>query len=177
MVHHRVRTGEFDFDLLKPVSSQFLMAFRSPWVDAVIFFMLVSALFIRQIVILKDVITPLSMLLFFVSTALCVIIWYFVMTGYATVSFYVTRAQQVVYFLEKTSDYALYPTSIFPSAVQMIFFSIIPVAFMGYIPTMILLNRGELWMWVGMVAVLIASGIVNRLLWDTALKHYSSASS
>ena len=173
----RIKNGDFDLDLLKPVNSQFMAFFRMPWIDSVIFTIILSVLFIRQVLILSSQITLISFISFLGAYLLCLIIWYLVLVSYATISFYVTQAQQVIYFIEKGSDFAQYPTNIFPKGVQKMFFTILPIAFVSYVPSSILLGKNSQTMWRAILIALPISFIINKIAWREGLKRYSSASS
>jgi len=173
----RIKSGDFDLDLLKPVNSQFMAFFRTPWIDSVIFTLIVLILFIRQTLILSHQISLTSFISFVVSYLLCLIIWYLVLVSYATVSFYVTKSEQVIYFIEKASDFAQYPTNIFPKVIQQAFLTILPIAFVAYVPSSILLGKDVQKMWTMILIILPISFIINKIAWREGLKRYSSASS
>jgi ABC-2 type transport system permease protein len=173
----RIKSGDFDLDLLKPVNSQFMALFRKPWIDSVIFTVIVLLLFIRQISLLSDQITTINFIYFLIAYPLCLLIWYFILAAYATISFHITSAEHVFYFIEKASDFAQYPTTIFPKAVASVFFSVVPIAFVSFVPASILMGRNSQLMWLLIIITLPISFIINRLAWKKGLEHYSSASS
>lgn len=173
----RVKSGDYDLDLVKPVHHQFMALFRKPWVDSFVFSCLMVAMFVRQALILQTQISWLSLGMFVLNYLMCLGIWYLVLSSYATISFYITDAQQVMYFIEKASDFAQYPLSIFPQGVQRVLFSVLPLAFVSYIPSSILLNKAQPKLWLITVGMLIISYLINQLTWKEGLKRYSSASS
>ena len=173
----RIKSGDFDLDLLKPVNSQFMAFFRMPWIDSVIFTVIVLVLFVRQVLILSSQISLINFISFIAAYLVCLIIWYLILVSYATVSFYVTQAQQVIYFIEKASDFAQYPTNIFPKIIQQTFFTVLPIAFVSYVPSSILLGKNVKMMWLIILIILPISFIINKISWREGLKHYSSASS
>lgn len=173
----RVKNGSLDFDLLKPVNHQFIAFFRTPWVDSILFTIAMSAFFIHQLIVIKLHLTFINLLLFIINYLLCTLIWYFILSTYATLAFYVTRAQQLMYFMEKASDFAQYPTHIFPKTIQWAFFTFVPIALFAYIPSSILLGKNVHMMWTIILIILPISFIINKIAWREGLKRYSSASS
>lgn len=176
-MREKVKNGTLDFDLLKPVNTQFMALLRTPWVDSILLGIIMLSFFIHQLIKIWAQISLLNLGLFIISYILCSLIWYFILSSYATLAFYVTRAQQVMYFIEKASDFSQYPTHIFPKSVQWIFFSIVPIALFAYLPASILLGNNSLLMWKIIGVLLPISFIVNKLAWREGLKRYSSASS
>jgi ABC-2 type transport system permease protein len=174
---HRIRHGELDFDLLKPVNTQFLATLQYPWIDAIVFFCLALLLYIRQIIVLHSVITPLNFALFLITFFTSFFVMYFITSTIATISFFVSQAQQVVFFMEKVADYGVYPTTIFPKGIQVMAWAVLPIAFYSFLPTSVLLGRATPMMWLILLAMTPLSFVINQFAWKQALKHYSSASS
>ena len=105
------------------------------------------------------------------------ILCYLSVTTYATLGFYLTRAQQIMEVYDKTTDYGLYPTPLFPPTFQFLVFVLIPVAFFGYVPTLFLLGRGSPVYVPAALALAFVFFVINQWAWKVSLKHYSSASS
>ena len=173
----RIKNGDFDLDLLKPVNSQFMAFFRTPWIDSVLFTLILLVLFTRQVIILSSQISLINFVSFMIAYSFCLTIWYLILASYATISFYVTQSQQVFYFIEKASDFAQYPTNIFPKIIQKSFFTVLPIAFISYVPSSILLGKDVQKMWTMILIILPISFIINKIAWKEGLKRYSSASS
>ncbi len=172
-----LRTGVLDLLLTKPANIQFLVGFSWPSFEQLPLVIGELILFIRQAVIVKSQITIWSLVIFGLMLILGLIIIYLVMSTYATLGFYVTRAAQIIEILDKTTDFANYPTTIFPLPIQMIMFTIVPIAFCSYVPTLFLLNRGNAVLLISELALILGFYYLNRWAWQRGLKQYASASS
>lgn len=172
-----LRLGVLDFLLTKPVSVQFLVAFSWPTFEQLPLILGELLLFIRQAWLVQSQITPSSALLFSLMMVLAMVILYLMLSTYATLGFYVTKAAQIIEILDKTTDFANYPTSIFPSSIQTAMFTFLPIAFCSYVPTLFLLNRGNPVLLVGAVLLVAIFYFLNSWAWKQGLKQYSSASS
>jgi ABC-2 type transport system permease protein len=104
---------------------------------------------------------------------------YSIMLSLAAVSFWIVRAQGLVYGYFNFLNIARYPDSIFPPLFKFIFGWIIPVVIVANIPARLLVK--SLGQPVPLILkLMIASTIVfclSRGFWRFALRHYSSASS
>jgi ABC-2 type transport system permease protein len=171
------RYGAFDSIMLKPANTQFLATFAHPHVHHLPLGIGLLALVCYHFIELQLVVFSLPFIFFIISFGISLVICYLFFTLFMTLGFYVTKAGQIIEFLDKMTDYGQYPTPLFPETLQAVFFTLIPIAFMGYVPTGILLGRLG-WEWLGYMAVVaLCFHIANHLAWKQAIKHYSSASS
>lgn len=172
-----LRMGELDYWLVKPLNPQFLANFSFPNTEQIPLILLEAGLFFRQLYLVRAQVTLFSLLVFLASIILASLILYFTLSTYQTLGFYATKAPQVVEILDKATDFANYPTSIFPNLVKITLFTLIPIAFTAYVPTLFLLNRGNLWLFLSEIVLLIILYYLNQFAWQAGLKRYSSASS
>jgi len=121
----------------------------------------------------------MSILLYLVALGFGVAVHYSIMLGLAAVSFWIVRAQGLVYGYFNFLNIARYPDTIFPWLFRFVFGWIIPVVIIANIPARLLIKSlgqpGQL-----MLHLVIASTIIfwlSRVFWRFALRHYSSASS
>jgi ABC-2 type transport system permease protein len=121
----------------------------------------------------------MSILLYLAALGFGVAVHYSIMLGLAAVSFWIVRAQGLVYGYFNFLNIARYPDVIFPRIFRMIFGWVIPVVIIANIPARLLIKSlgqpAQL-----MLHLVIASSIVfwlSRVFWRFALRHYSSASS
>ena len=172
-----VRHGELDFMLTKPINIQFYATFSKPNFELLLLAVGTGLIFFRQLWILSSSIEQINALAFVIMFILGMIIAYFAVAIYATASFYIIRAEQVLELYDKMTDFAQYPLPLFPGSIQMIFFSVVPIAFFSYLPTLILLGKGSLSWIVASVLFAVCLFFINQFAWKKALQHYSSASS
>ena len=172
-----LRKGELDFILTKPVNTQFLVTFGKPEIQQILLLASVGVLFVYQLFALQVSVFSVNFFGFMMMFLLGLIICYLSVTMYATIGFYVVRAQQIMELYDKTADFSQYPMPIFPISFQFIAFAIIPIAFFGYVPTLFLLGKGSLLWIAAALALSVVLFIFNQLSWRTGIRHYSSASS
>jgi ABC-2 type transport system permease protein len=94
-------------------------------------------------------------------------------------SFWIVRAQGLVYGYFNFLNIARYPDAIFPRLFRFIFGWIVPVVIVANIPARILIKSLGQPGWL-MFHLVVASTIIfclSRAFWRFALLHYSSASS
>src|SRR5437667_12471546 len=122
---------------------------------------------------------PMSILLYLVALGVGVAVHYSIMLILAAVSFWIVRAQGLVYGYFNFLNIARYPDVIYPRLFRFVFGWIIPVVIVANIPARLLIKSlgqpGRL-----MLQLVIASSIIfwlSRSFWRFALRHYSSASS
>jgi len=174
-----VRTGKLDSLLVLPVDSQFAVSTKQFGLDSVINAIVGAVVVIVSLAKLAIVPTPMSILLYLIALAFGIAVHYSIMLCLAAVSFWIIRAQGLVYGYFNFLNIARYPDVIFPWLFRFIFGWIIPVVIVANIPARLLIKSlgqpGQL-----MLQLVIASTIVfclSRVFWRFALRHYSSASS
>ena len=173
----RIRTGAFDYTLLKPVDAQALISTSSfePWK----IFDVLGALGLMVFAFVKRGYAPgpidlaLGIVLLFAGIAAMYALW----IACAAASFWVVRLDNLTYLLGAVFDVARWPIQVFRGAWRVVFTFIIPVALMTSYPAMALLGKldaAHAGAVVGGAIVLLA---LSRLLWRTAIRNYTSASS
>jgi len=174
-----VRTGKLDSLLVLPIDSQFAVSTKQFGLDSMINAALGGVVVCVSLSQLSIVPNALSVLLYLVALIFGVAVHYSIMLGLAAVSFWIVRAQGLVYGYFNFLNIARYPDAIFPRIFRFIFGWIIPVVIIANIPARLLIKSlgqpGPL-----MLHLVIASTVIfwlSRVFWRFALRHYSSASS
>ncbi len=156
-----VRMGKLDSVLVLPIDSQFAVSTKQFGLDSIINALLGAVVVCVSLSKLGVVPNALSVLLYVVALGFGIAVHYSIMLGLAAVSFWIIRAQGLVY------GYLL------------IFGWVIPVVIIANIPARLLIKSlGQPFPL--MLHLIIASTIVfwlSRVFWKFALAHYSSASS
>jgi ABC-2 type transport system permease protein len=173
----KIRSGSFDYVLLKPVDAQAMVSASryEPWKV----FDLAGALALMIYAFVQRGIPPtvpdlvLGVVLFGIGVLATYALWILC----AAASFWVVRLDNLMYLLGAIFDTARWPVQVFPGVWRIIFTFVIPVAVMTTFPAMALLGRldarSALATLVGSLALLVLS----RLVWRTAIRSYTSASS
>ncbi len=174
-----VRTGKLDSLLVLPIDSQFAVSTKQFGLDSVINAALGGLVVCFSLARLDIVPGPMSILLYLTALGFGVAVHYSIMLSLAAVSFWIVRAQGLVYGYFNFLNIARYPDVIYPRLFRFVFGWIIPVVIVANIPARLLIKSlgqpGRL-----MLQLVIASTIVfwlSRVFWRFALRHYSSASS
>jgi ABC-2 type transport system permease protein len=137
-----VRIGELDFVLTKPINPQFYISIAKPYIELLPLLAVLVSYFTYQLLHLPAPLTLLNLGLFIILFILGVAIAYFSLSSYATICFYANKAAQVLELFDKSSDFSQYPNPIFPNSVRLITFTVMPIAFFSYVPTLFLLGKG-----------------------------------
>jgi viologen exporter family transport system permease protein len=174
-----VRTGKLDSLLVLPVDSQFAVSTKQFGLDSVVNAVLGGAVVCFSLTKLSIAPNPMLVLLYVAALGFGIAVHYSIMLSLAAVSFWIVRAQGLVYGYFNFLNIARYPDSIFPRLFGLIFGWIVPVIIVANIPARLLIKSSDRPAWL-MFHLVIASTIIfclSRAFWRFALRHYSSASS
>ena len=174
-----VRTGKLDTLLALPIDSQFAVSTKQFGLDSVLNAMLGGVVVVVSLAKLNIVPTAGSVVLYLVALVFGVAIHYSIMLALASVSFWIIRAQGLVYGYFNFLQIARYPDVIFPRLFRFIFGWIIPVIIVANIPSRLLIKPLSTpgWLMLQLVIAGSAALLFSRLFWRFALRRYSSASS
>jgi viologen exporter family transport system permease protein len=173
----KIRSGSFDYVLLKPVDAQAMISASryEPWKV----FDLAGALALVGYALHQRATLPsagdaaLGIVLFGTGVVATYALWILC----AAASFWVVRLDNLMYLLGAIFDTARWPVQVFPRGWQLVFTFVIPVAVMTTYPAKALLGT------LGAPAALATIGgslvllAISRVVWRTAIRSYTSASS
>ncbi|MBA2743743.1 MAG: ABC-2 family transporter protein [Chthoniobacterales bacterium] len=174
-----VRTGKLDSLLVLPMDSQFAVSTKQFGLDSVLNALLGGAVVIVSLVQLHVMPSAVSLLLYVIAVVFGVAIHYSIMLALAAVSFWIIRAQGLVYGYFNFLNIARFPDVIFPRLFRFVFGWIIPVIIVANIPARLLIKPLGQPGWL-MLQLVVAGSIaltLSRIFWLFALRRYSSASS
>src|ERR1700716_2965385 len=168
-----VRTGKLDSLLVLPVDSQFAVSTKQFGLDSIINAALGGVVVCFSLAQLGIVPNPMSVLLYLVALLFGVAVHYSIMLSLAAVSFWIVRAQGLVYGYFNFLNIARYPDVIYPWLFRFIFGWIIPVVIVANIPSRLLIKSlGQPTQL--MLQLVVASSIIfflSRAFWRFALRH------
>ncbi len=174
-----VRTGRLDSMLVLPIDSQFAVSSKQFGLDSALNAALGGVVVL--VALSKLHVTPASgtVLLYLVALGFGVAIHYSIMLALAAVSFWIVRAQGLVYGYFNFLQIARYPDVIFPRVFRFIFGWLVPVVIVANIPARLLIKPlGQPgWLMLHLVVAGSVAFYLSRVFWRFALRHYSSASS
>jgi len=173
----KIRSGSFDYVLLKPVDAQAMVSASryEPWKV----FELAAALAVAIYAFVQRGAPPapadlaLGIVLFGTGVIATYALWILC----AAASFWVVRLDNLMYLLGAIFDTARWPVHVFPTAWRFVFTFVIPVAVMTTYPAMALLGKLDLEHTLATVAGALALLVISRVVWRTAIRSYTSASS
>ena len=174
-----VRTGKLDLMLLLPVDAQFAVSTRQFGFDNAINALIGVAIVVFSLFKLGVAPSASQVALYLAAIALGVSIHYSIMFFLSTMSFWIVRAQGLIYGYYNLFNIARYPDAIFGGVFKFVFSWLIPVIIVANFPARLLMRSFErppdLMLQLLVAALFVVSA--SRLFWRFALKRYSSASS
>src|SRR5689334_17121080 len=174
-----VRTGKLDSLLVLPMDSQFAVSTKQFGLDSVINAFIGAFVVIFSLHQLHVVPSVWAVLLYLIAIAFGIAIHYSIMLTLAAISFWIVRAQGLVYGYFNFLNIARYPDVIYPRLFRLIFSWIIPVVIVANIPARVLIK--SLGQPLPLMLQMIAASLIifwsSRVFWRFALRRYSSASS
>ncbi len=176
-VVEKIRTGEFDYLLLKPADAQFLVSTArfEPWkvIDIVggVGLAAIAFVMLGRAPAASDV--ALCALLLFAAALVLYSIWILIICA----SFWVVRLDNLIHLFNAVFDAARWPVAIFRGIWRILFTFVIPLALMTTFPAMAVLGTLD--------AKSVAFGLggallfaaASRAIWRRAIRSYTSASS
>ena len=174
-----VRTGKLDSLLALPIDSQFAVSTKQFGLDSIVNALLGAGVVIVSLTQLNLAPTAITVLLYLVALGFGVAIHYSIMLSLAAVSFWIVRAQGLVYGYFNFLHIARYPDVIFPRLFRFVFGWIVPVIIVANIPARLLIEplARPGWLMLHLIVAATIAFVLSRLFWRYALRHYSSASS
>ena len=176
-VTEMVREGTLDFVLLKPIDSQFWLSVRklSVWGIPNIFIGLVTIIYAGTR--MEQMPGALAYLSAMVPLALGVIALYSLGYILSTLTIWFIKLFNITMAMQSLLETGRYPITAYPTAYQVFFTFVLPVAFMTTVPAQSVVGRQSAAWLLG--AVVVASGLLltSRWFWHFALRYYTSASS
>lgn len=173
----RIRSGAFDYVLLKPVDAQALISTShyEPWklfdIAGAI------ALLVYAFALRGAPPAPLDVLAGIAMFASGVIALYALWIICASASFWVVRLDNLMYLLGAIFDTARWPVQVFRGLWRVVFTFVIPVAVMTTYPAMAMLGRLDAETALATIGGSLALLALSRLVWRAAIRSYTSASS
>src|SRR5437667_9533717 len=167
-----VRTGRLDSLLVLPIDSQFAVSSKQFGLDSVVNAALGGVVVVVSLTRLGVVPEPLHILLYLVAIGFGIAIHYSIMLNLAAVSFWIVRAQGLVYGYFNFLNIARYPDVIFPRIFRFIFGWIVPVIIIANIPARLLIKplSQPTWLMAHLVIAALIIFCLARFFWRFALR-------
>jgi len=174
----RIRSGAFDYVLLKPIDAQALVSTSrcEPW-------QIFNLLFAIGLAVYAFALRPeggpapedvgLGIALFAAGLLAMYSLWIVC----AAAAFWVVRLDNLTFLLGAIFDVARWPVDVFKGMWGFVFTFVIPVAVMTTFPAKALLGTLDAKTALGTIGGALALLVASRLVWRLAIRNYTSASS
>ncbi len=173
----RIRSGAFDYVLLKPVDAQAMISASrfEPWkiFDLIAAAGLAGYAFYRRGEVPAVGDFALGMAMFAAGVLAMYAIW----IVFASASFWVVRLDNLTFLIGAIFDTARWPVQVFRGVWRFVFTFVFPIAVMTTFPAMALLGRLDARRAFATLGGAAALLVISRLVWRTAIRSYTSASS
>lgn len=174
---NQIRTGSFDYVLLKPIDAQIMVSTSQyePWrvLELLTGLGMIVYAFIERGAPPSPADIALGAALFGAGVAATYALWILC----AAAAFWVVRLDNLMYLLGAVFDVGRWPVSVFRGLWRVVFTFIIPVAVMTTFPAEALLGRLDAARALGTAGGALALVLLSRVVWRIAIRSYTSASS
>ncbi len=171
----RIRNGKIESAFVKPMSSQFLALFTRMDIEDLTRMVTAAILIVPHARALPDS-AAVHILLYTISLLCGLAISYGILSSLASLAFFFGKLDGLYGVTAEVDTISKYPHTIFPKKFQWIFLTILPTAFLGSIPTLILTTTNH-WL---LFSIMLLAGCtflyLSSSLWRWAESHYSGAS-
>lgn len=175
LIPTKVRRGEIDRYLLRPINPLFQLVIERFQVEAFGELAVGVALMIYTIPLLDIQVNLGTILLGILFIILGALIYTSIKLITASIGFWVINSMPIMTTIYNIADFSKYPTTIFPKAIQWTVTYLIPFAFVSFLPATVLLNRADATpILIGSVIAVMILTSFAYFLWTLGLKSYQS---
>ena len=175
-VGEKVRRGDLDLLLVKPVNSQWMMSLQKVSI-AYIGNFFISLGWLTFALLKLDTEIGLRFLWLVPMVPIGLTIVYSIRFIIASTALFFTRADAVTYIWYQLYRLGTRPDSIYPLVLRYTVLSVLPIAFLASVPARLILNRASPWMALLGVGLSVTLLFISHRVWNYGLRQYSSASS
>lgn len=172
----RVRKGELDMLLTKPISSQFLISLQRMATAIAGNFLIAITYLIWALSQLPDL-KLVNTLWLFILLPLGLLSLYSIRFTISTLALIVVKAENIQYLWYQVYRLGMRPDQIYQPWLRFTIFTILPVGLIASLPSRILFDGFQLDLFATAVTTSLSIFYFSQWAWKKALVHYSSASS
>lgn len=175
--NNNIRDGSFDYTLLQPVNSLFLVSFSRIVIWRIWDLALGLILIVLGIHMSGNVVSLLGLAGFLLLAASGALVIYSLWIVLIALTFWFVKFDNNVTIIQALLDAGRYPATVYPPWLRLIVTFIVPIALATTVPLQGL--RGDLsgWQVLLFLGVGLASFLVARRVWKAGTRRYSGASS
>lgn len=172
----KIIEGRFDYTLLKPLSSAWFASFGDFFIHNFVTSLSGVILVLYYISLEWNTLILSNILLSLFALCIGLVIWYCIYLSLA--SFTISKPRNGLLSVAKELlGVTRYPIDIFGEQFKIIFYTVVPIAFLTTVPASIMIGRIT---WIYILGSILVAGVMLFLslqLWKRNLKGYTSASS
>lgn len=172
-----INRGDLDYHLVRPVSSLFILSLRDFAANSFVNVILATSLLAWSLLRYPEALHPAFLLLFLAMLLLGVLFHWAVRILFILPVFWIHSGRgldEVAWQLGKLGER---PHQIYQPWLRAILLTVLPLALCHSVPAHVLFGGPRIGPAAGVVAVAVGFAVGLRLLWNRALRSYSSASS
>lgn len=177
MFKSAVNRGKFDFTLTKPINPLFYSLSRLTDLMDLIFLGPIIGLLIYVIVKLPISLSIAPIAIYFATLFLALILTLSIHIISAAVTIITIESDQVIWFYRESMTLGRFPMDVYSQTVQLIFTFIMPIFIIVAFPARALLGLVTKPLFAAAILVTLVFFLFSLIIWQYALRQYSSASS
>ncbi len=172
-----VKSGEMDYVITKPISSQFYLSFRNFNFSGLSNLIYGVAIILYSLDKINHSFSLINIVTYIFTLIIGFFIYYSLSTILFSISFWTLSNGALLDIFIDVSDAMKYPVSIFPKAIECLFTFIIPLFFIVSLPTDLLLGKVNFYYVFISFFIGVVFFILSKLFFEFSIKNYRSASS
>ncbi len=173
----QIRQGDLDFNLIKPINTQFLVSLRYTDYASIANSSIGIGVILFALGKLGIGVTPGGAVLFAALVANSILIYYSILFILSVWTFWIGRSNNLMELYWQFGQFSRYPGEIYPWLLRRLLQTLIPMLIVSNVPAGVLIHKLQ----GGLVIYGFTLGAVFLALaawvWRAGLKHYRSASS
>lgn len=172
----KIRKGDLDLLLSKPINSQFMVSFQKIDTAYISNLIITHVWFLYTLSLLPEFHIE-KVLLVFLYIPFGIVITYSLRFLISSTAVIFTKSESLQFIWYSLYRIAMRPDAIYPQVIRMIILTVFPMAFIASIPARVLFEPFSMsYLLLGLVVSMSFIYITHRF-WNFSLKYYSSASS
>lgn len=177
-IPHKIKSGELDLYITKPVNSLFHLSFESVDPGSVPLVLASIGILVYAVTGMDIQITALKIIGYIFLVLLMLVLYYDVEVIIRTIPFFVIQTSSLDRLEGEMITLCFkIPGTLFKGALKILFYLVLPYGIMATIPTQFFSGTLSLTGFLYSVAVVIAFTAFTQAFWKLGLKNYKSASS
>lgn len=175
-ISEKIKDGELDLLLTKPIDSQFMMSMQRVNISYVLNIVGTISYFIWAVSNVPTL-NPLRALWIIPLIPMGLAAQFAIRTFVASMSLIFVNAENLQYIWYNVYRFGTRPDALYPAKMRLVLMTIFPVAFLASVPARFVLAKNEPWLLPVCISVIGFFIWFARWTWMNSLKRYTSASS